>query len=363
MDSQAQALVALHTAFWNRTLKEPIINSGLTALRRFEMTPALPPEWESQDNLILKPELLSPGNLQPSPVSMGGANPLCGQVVFNTLPPYARLPWVAGIMGCDLQVSVASRIVWPLSYASDNWYELENQGFAPRLEWLDKLLEFVRYTVEHYSAQCVPTLDPVARGPGDLIMHILGMERLYLGFYDHPNEVKRLMDQITELYIRWGRAQMALIPKVYGGYCNFYGLWSPGTIIRTQSDYAINLSTKVFNEFMLPSAMKVVDAFDYPVFHTHSADPRIVKCLLGLENLKAIEVSLDPGGPPIEKLIPLWNRILEKKCLIIIGPVTQSQLDLMVSSLSPCGLMLDTEIVAAEELATAWEYERKGKSK
>jgi hypothetical protein len=49
--------------------------------------------------------------------------------------------------------------------------------------------------------------------------------------------------------------------------------------------------------------------------------------------------------------------------LIIIGPVTQSQLDLMVSSLSPCGLMLDTEIVAAEELATAWEYERKGKSK
>jgi hypothetical protein len=79
--------------------------------------------------------------------------------------------------------------------------------------------------------------------------------------------------------------------------------------------------------------------------------------MLGLDKLKAIEVTLDlPIGPPIEDLIPLWNRILEKKCLIICGPVTQRQFNLLLSRLSPRGLWLDIEIAAEEELDSVREW-------
>jgi hypothetical protein len=41
--------------------------------------------------------------------------------------------------------------------------------------------------------------------------------------------------------------------------------------------------------------------------------------------------------------------------LIIQAPVTQQQLDMLVSSLSPGGLWLDVEIVTEDELAS-WDW-------
>lgn len=275
-----------------------------------------------------------------------------------TWSPYFRIPWLPGIMGCDIVVSGSGQTVWPYSYVRDNWYELRNQGFAPRLKWLDKLLEFVSFIVDnYYPDRCIPTTDLIARGPGDLLLHILGPERLYLSLYDHPTEVKLLLDQITDLYICWGKTQLEIIPKVYGGYCNTYGIWSPGNTIRSQEDYATNLSRAHFEQFLMPCARRVAEVFEYETFHTHSGFPQLAQWVLELDELKCIEVALDPTGPTIEESIPLWNRILEKKPLIIIGPVTQKQLEMMVLRLSPGGLWLDVEMVTEEQdMDSIWEW-------
>lgn len=59
----------------------------------------------------------------------------------------------------------------------------------------------------------------------------------------------------------------------------------------------------------------------------------------------------------IEESIPLWNRVLEKKCLSLVGPVAQSELDLMLSSLSPEGLWFDVEIVPEDiGFESKWEW-------
>ena len=76
---------------------------------------------------------------------------------------------------------------------------------------------------------------------------------------------------------------------------------------------------------------------------------------MNIDKLKAIDVVLDPNGPPLEDLIPLWNRFLEKKSLVICAPLSQRQLDMLVSNLSPGGLWLDVELVSKEELA-AWDW-------
>jgi hypothetical protein len=300
--------------------------------------------------------MLSPEELQPPPMPLANGSPLHGEVAFNSCSPYGRVPWISGIMGCSLKVSTIAQTVWTEPYLGDGWHELENQGFAPRLEWLDRLLEFSRYVVDrYYPAQCIPSLDQSARGPGDLVTQVLGAERSYFALYDHPREMSLLIDQITDLYIHWARAQHDVIPQVAGGYCNQYGIWCPGTCLRTQHDTAINLSPRLLDEFFTPSAAKVVEAFDYQVFHTHSATPHLAESLLGIDKLTALDVTIDPGGPSLEELIPFWNRILERKSLIIQAPVTQQQLDMLVSSLSPGGLWLDVEIVTEDELAS-WDW-------
>ena len=76
------------------------------------------------------------------------------------------------------------------------------------------------------------------------------------------------------------------------------------------------------------------------------------------DGLRCIEVSIDPTGPTLEESIELWNRILEKKSLIITGPVTQSQLNLLVDRLNPQGLFLDIDLVAADHLSQSFDWDK-----
>jgi hypothetical protein len=306
---------------------------------RFGFIPTLPPEWENQDGLILKPEMLDPARLQFEPFPTGGPSPLHGKVSFNTLCPYFRPPWLSAIVGCDLSVSATAQVVWPQPTITSDWYEREDLGLMPRLEWLDKLLEFTRYIIDHWHPdQCIPCPDMIGRGPGDLLNGLFGPEQFYLAMYEHPEELKRLIDKVADIYIMWARAQFAILPKFHGGGCNLYGIWSPADCIRFQEDYAINISGEFFREFLLPASRRIMQTFPYQIFHTHSGFPDLVDWLMEIEELKGVDVCLDPQGKPVVRLLPQWRRLLERKCLILAGAMTQAQLDLILSELPAGGL-------------------------
>ena len=362
--SKVDRLVALHTAFWDRELDEALVNLDCSITRRFRHVAPLPAQWEGRDGLRLTPEMLEPEQYQTTPIAVSADDPVCGEVAFNTLFPYHRVPWLIGIVGCDMEVSTSSQTVWPISPVADDWYDQPRQGFEPNLKWLEKLLEFLQYIIDRFTPdQCIAAPDMIARGPGDLILAVLGPERFYTGVYDHPDAVKSLHEQIVDVYIQWGLTQIDLIPKFCGGYCNQYGIWSPGSVIRFQEDYAINISRDTFEEFLLPGLRRVTEAFEYGVIHTHSGAPQLAEWMLAVDELKAIEVTLDPHGPAIEQLLPLLNQILDHKCLIVAGVVTQSQLDTLLSRLQPSGLLLDVAVVTEAELTAAheWSYDAEDK--
>ena len=248
--------------------------------------------------------------------------------------------WAAG---CRSRRS--PRPYWPIEYLGDDWYSRPDQGFSPRLDWLAKLLDFTEFIIDrYYPVDCVPTLDMISRGPGDLLIAMMGVERCYLGMYDHPREIRSLLGQITDLYIHWARAQLDALPTLAGGYCNQYGLWSPGTTIRLQEDYAVNLSYPIFKEFLLPSLNAVVDAFDFHVLHTHSYG-NLAEWALDVPRLGAIEMTIDPSGPSIEALIPRLQAITAKKPLIVLGVLTELQVSLLTTNLPGGTLVLDVDVV------------------
>jgi hypothetical protein len=338
-------LIDLHTAWWERRAEDAIVNDDCGLAQRFRHVAALPDAWLDHDGMLLEPDLIWPEQLQPGPMVPAGSSPTRGRATFNTLFPDHRVPWLVGIVGCGMQVSTVSQTVWPIEYLGDDWYTRPDRGFRPRMDWLAKLLDFVSFIVDrYYPDRCIPTLDMISRGPGDLLIAALGVERCYMAFYDHPREIKSLLGRITELYIHWARAQLEVVPQLKGGYCNQYGIWSPGTTIRMQEDYAVNLSYAQYREFLLPSVTAVVDAFDFHVLHTHSVGS-LAEWALELPRLGAIEVTLDPTGPPLEAVIPKLRTIAAKKPLIVLGVLTERQVSLLTSSLPPGGLMLDIDVV------------------
>jgi hypothetical protein len=80
--------------------------------------------------------------------------------------------------------------------------------------------------------------------------------------------------------------------------------------------------------------------------HTHACFVQIVAdALLGLKDLRAIQVSLDyPAGPSVESLLPTFEKINREKPLIITGGLTEEELNLLIERLSPRGLCLQVDI-------------------
>lgn len=338
-------LIDLHADWWERKADAAILNDDCGLAQRFRHVPALPDEWLEDDGRLLEPDAVRPDRLQPGPIVPATGSPTRGRETFNTLFPYHRVPWLVGITGCGMRVSTVSQTVWPVEYLGDDWFARPDQGFSPRMEWLARLLDFLSFIVDkYYPAQCIPTLDMISRGPGDLLIAAMGVERCYIGFYDHPREIRSLLGQITEMYIHWARVQLEALPRMAGGYCNQYGLWSPGTTIRMQEDYAVNVSYPIFREFLLPSVSAVVDAFDFHVLHTHSYGS-LAEWALDIPRLGAIEMTIDPAGPSIEELVPRLQAIAARKPLIVLGVLTERQVSLLTSSLPPGGVMLDVDVV------------------
>ena len=351
LNSREEELIKRHTDFWNHNLSKPVINY-------FSL-------WKRINNLIN----LSENVLHPDWVRLGegaeitsemlvpathhyyhefeefGDSRICGEV-FNTIIPWTMITWLPAIAGCRLKISVKGRTVWPEEYIESKWYERQDLGLAPNWQWLDKLKEFTAFLAGKYNPGRQVSLEMFSRGPGDMLVNCLGTENTYFAMYDRPEELKKLLSILADIHIKWSSEQLKLIPGLKGGYCNQWGIWAPGKVTRIQEDYAVNISEKLFREFLEPADAKIIEASPYQVFHTHSGFPDLSKWVLELEGLKAVEVTMDLISPSLEELLPVWKKILARKSLIVTGTFTEDQIKMIVSKLDSSGLFLDVDILA-----------------
>lgn len=210
--------------------------------------------------------------------------------------------------------------------------------------WLGKLLTVTRLLVERAQGR-YPVTQPLLRGPIDLLTAVLGDEPSCFLMKDDPEQFRRLLDVCTDNFIAIMKAWMSASPPFRGGYCE-YGIWAPGTVVRTQADNAALIAPDDYRQFLKPCDERICDAFDYPLIHTHSGVIHImVDSLLDTGKLRAIQVSLDyPAGPPVAEILPILKRINRRKPLIITGGLTAKELEMLQSALSPRGLCLSVSV-------------------
>ena len=174
--------------------------------------------------------------------------------------------------------------------------------------------------------------------------NILGMEAMIFGMMSQPQKIHDLLARLTDIFIEVVKAQQAIIPASSEGYSNMYGLWSPGTTVG-YGDHVFNLlSPDLFEKFIRPCHEKVTESFDYSFIHVHASESDVVDLFLSLEHLGAIEVAIDP--PPFEAvdMLPVLEKMHEKKPLIVTGELSSNGFDLLQRELDPAGLLIDAEI-------------------
>ncbi len=239
---------------------------------------------------------------------------LCCDVIPRFTPAFG-IPWVEAIAGCPVRAATGSLWAepWPFDYRNRTEIKL-----APDNPWLRKLIEFTQALVEHADGR-FPVAVPQMRGPLDTLAAMLTPQQMCMDLIDRPQEVDRVLAELTDLWIGVGQAVLDVIPPFHGGYSARMYTWAPGPAITLQNDISTLVSSPLYNEHVRPCDEKIVRSFPYTEFHMHASEYHQVDNVLKLEGLTSVEFTLEHtlGGPPLDEMIPLAKRILAKKPLLL----------------------------------------------
>jgi hypothetical protein len=338
LDDRGKAMLQRHIAWWQRGAMlyhvEPDVPMGRLWL-------PLADGSDAQEDMDLRPEMLDFDRLA-GEVQERGPLRWIGDMIA-THAPYARVPWVEAILGCPIRATIIGGSMRTRSYIS-HWEAWESTSHWDQA-WYDALIKLTEMLVQRSNGRYA-VAHTLMRGPSDLAEAVLGPELMSLSLYDHPQELRRFLDQVTAAFIRVLRGQAACIPAVEGGAVNPFGIWAAGSVVRTQCDASAFLSPRQYAEWFLPYDIRICEAVDYSMIHLHSGSLHTVPALLAVERPHSIQVSIDPepSGPPVTSMVPIFRQILARKPLVITGPMTPLEAQTLRRELPSGGLYLHASL-------------------
>ncbi len=352
-DVAFEALLERHRAFWNRDpVDAPLLN---TALAR-ETSVSAPLEGIAlplADGTILSEQgaAVTPDQFDPKlildaeefPRYTGAANgdgPLIVDDLLVTRAPLGKFPWVEAVLGCP----VVPRLDTGSIYSAPHLDSPANIASIPAPEqspWREFLLNYARALADD-SAGRYQVVQCLQRGPIDLASALLGHTEMCYAVYDEPENIARLNEYTTRVFLDVAKAQQALAPPLNGGYTCPFGVWAPGTVVKTQCDVASSVRADMYEEMFFPYDVQICEQFDYSVVHLHSGYLHHMDVFLKGKYPTAVQVSLDTGSTPwtVHDLIPIFARVLEVKPLFIQGVMSKAELDEMLERLPYRGLYI-----------------------
>lgn len=160
-----------------------------------------------------------------------------------------------------------------------------------------KVFEAYEYYLEQLEKypvcrECIAFCHPDLQGPFD-IAHLIWGTEIYYALYDSPELVHRLLELVTETYIRYLEALKRLIRDSTGRYLFHWGsLFKGGMVLR--NDTAVNLSREMYEIFVRPYDEKIFRAFEGGSIHFCGRGDQWISSMLQCQGLQA----LNNGQPP-----------------------------------------------------------------
>jgi hypothetical protein len=257
---------------------------------------------------------------------------------FATATPFGRMPWLEAVLGTPIRATIVGGSMRTKAYIS-NWEEWERQDLHRHAAWFDLYTRLMDLIVARANGRSFLT-HPTLRGPSDLAEAVVGPELMSYSLFEHQAELRRFLNEVTEAFVEVLRAQIERTPPLRGGYVNPFGIWAPGTVVRTQCDASAFLSAKHYAEWFLPYDARICASVGYAMIHLHSVSLHTVPSLLAVDALRGIEITIEDeaSGPSLRAMMPVLRDILSCKPLLLHGPLTDDELKFVLDELPTDGL-------------------------
>lgn len=342
-----------HHAFWKGELTDrPMVGFQIGSYfmaQRYEAAAEL-----LRPGKIITPEMLEPRAFLADYEKQYQYTLATGQDAFYVAEPYTGIPWMEAMLGC--QIGASEESMWANHWMQD-WEEIDNLKLEPTNPWFKKFVEYVDVLVE-YSAGRFPVGQPILRGPTDVVGAIIGQSRLPLEVYDNPDKVEKLAGIATRAFIDVvDTLQKHSVPFHNGYSIGFYHLWTPGQCIWYQEDLSALISPSLFRSLFKDFGVEICKYADFNAIHVHPSSFFLLEEILGIKELKVVEINKDVGGPSVTQMLPELRKVIDAgKKLIIWGALDQDDLSVVMEELPHRNIYLDIVTETVEEAKGLMEY-------
>jgi len=188
--------------------------------------------------------------------------------------------------------------------------------------WWKRVKDITRAAVELSEGRVAASHVDLG-GNLDVLASFLTTEKLLLYLYDAPEEIDRLVREVTELWIQYYDEVDALIRPACRGTTPWAPVWSPRRTYMLQCDFAYMISPKMFERFVLPDLTACCDALDDGFYHLDGKGqiPH-VDMLLDMPRLRGIQWIPGDGQPTADQWLDLLKRFRDggKLCQVYVSP-------------------------------------------
>jgi hypothetical protein len=277
----------------------------------------------------------------------------CGGDFIFSASAFWGIPWLEAIVGCDVIADHQSGSIHsekPSSFKGPD----DIPSFDPRLPWAMKAVEFIKAMAQRSNGRW-PIGTTRMRGISDLLSALYGGQEYLFAMMEKPGEVRAVCEELTDIWIEFGKLQLEHIPLYHDGIGSFYyNMWAPAGTIWHQEDAAALLNPDIYDEFIRPYDEQILKAFDGCIMHQHPTGFVPTNYYLKMP-FTALELHIDQGGASAEELYETHIKILEKKPLLIWGDIPEKDIDWIFDKLPVEGLAVMTVIDSPERAALIWQ--------
>ena len=328
-----------HIKFWERAdVDEPLV--GKIPTRQWVERP-YPLKG---GGLAHDPRQLTPENIEVGALIDGDckAKPfVVGDLIIPLGPSYPEA-WMESLIGCGIYVSAFGCAAKPKGVEIAETAADFSVQEAFDSAW-GRIMDAVLARAVRAADGQLPVRQLHLRGVIDMLAAFLGEKKLCESIFDSDDSLSRLGDKFAELIVRAATRGIELRPAWQGGYVSTWKVYAPGSLIDYQVDASSLFSPRMYEQHFLGFDRQVLSQFEYSMLHTHSCGQHIIECLLGIEELRGIQVNLDreTGAWDKKMILDSCQKIqAASKCLMIEGELTEDELAEFKEALSPQGLAI-----------------------
>ena len=341
---QWEQISEIYTKWWNKTLDRPIIKGVMK--KDINADIPVPSQANCHDFSISPEEIINRIDAD-----------LKNKEFLGDAFPMANFDWFGpGIVAafCGAKLNNTSGLVWFEPPCDIPISDLHIE-FDPKNKWFNRIKDIYGAGIKKWNGQvlmCMPDIGGVI----DILASFRGTDNLLIELYDEPDEVKRLVKEIHDVWIHVYNEYNDILQPVNPGYSDWNGINSKDPSCVLQSDFSFMISPQMFKEFIIDELRMETEKIQNTIYHMDGIGeiPHLDQ-ILSLEKLDAVQWQQGEGAPPAREWLDIFRRIRESgKNMQVIG--YYEDLFAVAEAVGPKGLYFNTEVYNKDDFLHAYNH-------